>query len=397
MGRQDAERVSDADREPLQPCTLRQLAAYFLVLGAIGFGGPIALAGAMQRDLVEKRRWIAKQDYVEGLALSQLSPGPLAAQLAMYLGWVRAGTLGAAATGVAFVAPSFVMVLALAWAYVRYDGLPWIQGAFYGVGAAVVAIIARSAVKLARMTLGRDLVLWLLFAASAIVTAVTESEIVWLFVVSGAVAMLLKAPPRFGRGGAAALMAPAFLWTGMRGPATSATLAQLLWFFTKAGALVFGSGLAIVPVLYGGIVREHRWLDDAQFRDAVAVAMITPGPVVITAGFIGYLVGGAAGSVLAAVGTFFPPWVVVVVAAKQVRRASHNASLKALIAGVTASATGAIAGATIVLGRRGVVDAPTAIVAAATLLALLTTRRIPEPILVLAAGAVGVAVHALAA
>jgi chromate transporter len=387
MGRQDAEHLS----EPLAPCTRRALTLYFLRLGATGFGGPIALAGHMQRDLVEKRRWIAAQDYVEGLALSQLSPGPLAAQLAMYLGWVRGGVLGATAAGVAFVLPSFLMVIALAWVYVRFGG-PWIQGAFYGVGAAVIAVFVRSVAKLARMTLARDPLLWVLFAASGVVTAITESEIIWLVVGSGVVAMIAKAPPRFGRG-AAAVAAPAFLWTGLHGPASSATLARITWFFTKAGAFVFGSGLAIVPFLYTGVVKNYAWLDEQQFRDAVAVAMITPGPVVITAGFIGYLAGGTAGAVLAAVGTFVPPYLVVVLAAKQVRKASQNPSLKAFIAGVTAAATGAIAGASFVLGRRAIVDVTTALLAAASLVVLTKVKRVPEPVLIVAAAAVGLVVR----
>src|SRR4051812_26516414 len=168
---------------------------YFLRLGTFGFGGPIALASRMESDLVRDRNWISQDDYLEGLALAQLAPGPLAAQLAMYLGWVRAGAPGATLVGVAFVLPSFLMVLTLAWLYLRYEGLAWMQGVFYGVGAAVIAIIARSACKLVHMTVGRDWLLAALFGVSAVVTAWTESEIVWVFVASGVVALLVKAPP----------------------------------------------------------------------------------------------------------------------------------------------------------------------------------------------------------
>src|SRR5213595_4286948 len=175
--------------------TFRDLLLYFLRLGTLGFGGPIALAGHMQKDLVEERRWVSKQDYLEGLAFSQLSPGPLAAQLAMYLGWLRAGTIGATLVGIAFILPSFLMVLVLAALYVHFGSLPWIQGMFYGIGAAVIAIIVRSAIKLVRGTVGRDWLLWVIFAVLALTTAVTQSEIVWLFILSGFVAMLIKAPP----------------------------------------------------------------------------------------------------------------------------------------------------------------------------------------------------------
>src|SRR5437667_518054 len=185
-----------APAQETEPCTMRQLLLYFLSLGTFGFGGPIALAGYMQRDLVERRKWISKQDYLEGLALAQLAPGPLAAQLAIYLGWVRAGNLGATLVSAAFIVPSFLMVLALSALYVRFGGLPWMQGVFYGIGAAVIAIIGRSAYKLVRMTLGKDWLLWALFVLSAVVTAWTESEVVWLFVLSGAVALIATIRPR---------------------------------------------------------------------------------------------------------------------------------------------------------------------------------------------------------
>ena len=285
---------------------LHEFLLYFLHLGTLGFGGPIALAGHMQKALVEERKWVSSQDYFEGLAFSQLSPGPLAAQLAMYLGWVRAGTLGATLTGAVFILPSFLMVIALAALYVHYGRLPWIQGVFYGIGAAVIAIIARSAYKLIRSTLKKDWLLWLLFTTLAITTAWKESEIVWLFVLCGIVSMLIKAPPQWKFSEAA----PAFvglqkLFTGALGPATAATAGTLFLFFLKAGAFVFGSGLAIVPFLYGGVVGKFHWLTERQFLDAVAVAMITPGPVVITAGFVGYLVAGAAGALLAALAAAF--------------------------------------------------------------------------------------------
>ncbi|HME31465.1 MAG TPA: chromate efflux transporter [Terriglobales bacterium] len=280
---------------------LREFLFYFLRLGTFGFGGPIALAGHMQKDLVEQRKWVSSQDYVEGLAFAQLSPGPLAAQLAMYLGWVRAGSLGATLTGVAFVLPSFLMVMVLAGLYVHYGRLPWIQGVFYGVGAAVIAIIVRSAYKLVRSTLKRDWLLWALFAALAVTTAWRESEIVWLFLLCGFVSMFIKGPPRLNLTHSAVLAYPGLenLFTGALGPATALTLGTLFLFFLKAGAFVFGSGLAIVPFLYGGVVGEFHWLTERQFLDAVAVAMITPGPVVITAAFIGYLVAGSLGALLA--------------------------------------------------------------------------------------------------
>jgi chromate transporter len=386
--------TATTEAAPLAPCTLAQLLRYFLALGTTGFGGPIALAGYMQRDLVERRRWISGQDYVEGLALAQLMPGPLAAQLAMYLGWVRGRVVGATLVGVAFVLPSFLMVIGLALLYVRYGGLPWMQGVFYGVGAAVIAIIARSAVKLVKLTLGRDRLLWLLFLASAVVTAWTESEIVWIFLSSGVVAMVVKAPPK--RFGAAALAIgpwPDWLLAGLQGPASAATLWNIARYFTEAGAFVFGSGLAIVPFLYGGVVGQYHWLTERQFVDAVAVAMITPGPVVITVGFIGYLTAGLAGAVIAAAGTFLPCYLFTVLPAPYFRRIAQNVRIKAFVDGVTAAATGAIAGAAFVLGRRALVDVTTLLIGAATLVILLKLKKIPEPLVIVAAGVVGLLLH----
>lgn len=381
--------ASSAEGAATQP-RLREFLFYFLRLGTFGFGGPIALAGYMQKDLVEERKWVSSEDYVEGLAFSQLSPGPLAAQLAMYLGWVRAGSLGATLTGVAFVLPSFLMVLVLAGLYVHYGRLPWIQGVFYGIGAAVIAIIARSAYKLVRSTVKNDWLLWALFAALAITTAWKESEIVWLFLLCGLISILIKAPPRFR---AAPALTPAFLRfeylvTGAQGAASAATVGTLFLFFLKAGAFVFGSGLAIVPFLYGGVVGQFHWLTEKQFVDAVAVAMITPGPVVITAGFVGYLVAGPVGATLAALAVFVPPYLIVIAGAPYYRRFAQNRQVKAFVQGVTAAAVGAIAGAAFILGRRSLIDLPTVSIAVVTF-ALLSFKKIPEPLLILAAGVAG--------
>jgi chromate transporter len=366
---------------------MRDLLLYFLRLGTFGFGGPIALAGYMQRDLVEDRRWVSKQDYLEGLALSQLSPGPLAAQLAMYLGWVRGGIAGATAVAVAFVGPSFAMVLLISWLYLRYGGLPWIESVFYGIGAAVIAIIARSAYKLARTTVGKDPVLIALFAISGLVTALSEKEVIWIFLGCGVVALLVKAW-RPSAATVSALLVPTWLISGMKGPALG-ELWRIAWYFAEAGAFVFGSGLAIVPFLHGGVVDDFHWLSERQFLDAVAVAMITPGPVVITVAFIGFLVAGLAGATLSAAGVFLPPYLFVIVLAPYFRRWSSNVKVKAFVAGVTSAAAGAIAGAAYVLGRRAIIDLPTAAICVIVLALLIKARKIPEPLIILAAGAAG--------
>jgi chromate transporter len=374
---------------------LRELVMYFLRLGTLGFGGPIALVGHMQKDLVEDRQWFSQQDYLQGLAFCQLSPGPLAAQLAIYLGWLQAGVLGGTLAGIAFILPSFLMVVALAELYVRFGSLPWIQGAFYGIGAAVIAIIARSAVKLLRVTVGRDWLLWLVFAAMAITTAWKQSEIIWLFLLCGVAVMLLKAPLRSRAHRTMPGLVPSLtrLVTGVHGVAALGTIGALFLFFVKAGAFVFGSGLAIVPFLYGGVVRDFHWLTEQQFVDAVAVAMITPGPIVITAGFIGYLVAGVVGAVAAAFAVFAPPYFFVLMGAPYYRRFAAVPQVKAFVQGVTAAAVGAIVGAAYILARRSLIDLPTVLIAIVTFAILSRTKKVPEPVLIVAAGIVGVILH----
>jgi chromate transporter len=380
--------------EPAASATLAQFCAYFLRLGALGFGGPIALAGYMQRDLVEARRWIDKRDYDEGLALAQLSPGPLAAQLAVYLGWVRARTLGALLVSLAFVGPSFVMVLGLSAIYVRYGGLPWMQGAFYGVGAAVIAIIARSANNLLKKTLKKDYLLWGIAGLNAAVTAITAREAIWLVVSGGLLVLAVRTRAAPSRVIAFAPL-PLVLVTGVKGPATTGLLVKVLGYFATAGLFVFGSGLAIVPFLHGGVVDANHWLTERQFLDAVAIAMITPGPVEFTVAFIGYLVAGPAGATLAAIGVFVPCFTIVLVAAPHFRRFAGKTRVKAFVGGVTAGAVGALAGAVVVLGRRSLVDLPTIAIALVALALLWRVKKLPEPLLILAASAVGIGLKTL--
>jgi chromate transporter len=367
---------------------------YFLRLGALGFGGPIALVGYMEQDLVERRRWFSKQDYLEGLTLAQLAPGPLAAQLAIYLGWVRGQVVGATLTGLAFIAPSFLMVMVLAVLYIHYGGLPWMQKAFYGVGAAVIALIIRSAYKLTGITLGRDYLLWALFAGTAVVTALTGAEIIWIFLAAGAITLAVKAPPHWGRKPPGAMLAAVgpLLLTGLHGPASPSTLWQIFRYFAEAGAFIFGSGLAIVPFLHSGVVDKFGWLNERQFLDAVAVAMITPGPVVITVGFIGYLVAGVAGASLAALGVFLPCYLFVVVPAPYYRRYAGNPRIKAFIQGITAAAVGAIAGAVFILGHHAVTDIPTVLICLVTLGVILGFKQVPDPLIIVLAGLAGLAI-----
>jgi chromate transporter len=397
--------MAEEDVEPrtknTTPYSLADLIVYFLRLGTLGFGGPVALIGYMRRDLVERRNWITESDYKEGLTLAQLMPGPLAAQLAIYLGYVHHRILGATLAGIAFVVPSFVMVVALGWAYQRYGGLSWMQAVFYGVGSAVIGIIALSAYKLTLKSIGKSPLLWLIYLVSAGVTIVTESEMVWLFLAAGLIVWLTRTPPKFSGGKSATALAVFFplLLEATESESSNALLQQIFLFFTKAGAFVFGSGLAIIPFLYSGVVKEHGWLTEQQFLDAVAVAMITPGPVVITVGFIGFLIAGLLGACVAAIATFLPCYLFTVIPAPYFKRHGKRPEIVAFVDGVTAAAVGAITGSVIVLGRRTLFlegwtpDVFKVVLFLATVSLLWRFKKIPEPVIVLAAAALGLVAY----
>ncbi len=373
--------------EVLPKYTLRDLIIYFLKLGTWGFGGPVALVGYMHRDLVDQKNWISEEDYKEGLALSQLAPGPLAAQLAIYIGYVHYRIVGATLAGIAFVLPSFFMVLGIGYAYVAYGGLPWMQAIFYGVGAAVIGIIAIGSYKLTTKSIGKDKLMWGIFIVLAIITFITEEEILWLILLAGCIVWFTKAPPKWLTSSANGIL-PMMLMQ-LQPVATPSKLFQIGWFFTKAGAFVFGSGLAIVPFLYGGVVKEYGWLNEQQFLDAVAVAMITPGPVVITVGFIGYIVAGFWGAVVAALATFVPCYLFTVIPAPYFKKYGKHPAIKAFVDGVTAAAIGAIAGAVLVIGKRTLTDIPTLLIALATIAVLLRYKKLPEPMIILVAAVIG--------
>lgn len=373
---------------------LRQLVQYFIYLGYAGFGGPVALIGYMHRDLVEKRRWISEDDYKDGLALAQLAPGPLAAQLGIYLGYVHYSITGATLCGLAFVLPSFLMVVAIGVAYKLFGGLPWMQAIFYGVGAAVVGIIILSSYKLTEKSIGKFnlkslrqfWLLWSFFVIAAVMTILTEKEEVLLFIAAGLLYMFIKARPKFKK----YKMANSILLFGIGfWEFELDILAKIAWFFTKAGAFVFGSGLAIVPFLHSGVVTDYQWLNEHEFLDAVAVAMITPGPVVITVGFIGYLVAGFPGAVVASLATFLPCYLFTILPAPYFKKYGKSPSIKAFVDGITAAVIGALAGAVIVIAVRTIRDIPTALVALCTIIVLVKVKKVKEPHIILVAAVIG--------
>lgn len=374
--------------------SLKDLTIYFLKLGTWGFGGPVALVGYMHRDLVEDRKWLTEEEYKEGLALAQLAPGPLAAQLGIYIGFVHYRLLGATLIGLAFVLPSFFMVVLLGMAYKLYSGLPWMQAVFYGVGASVIGIIAMSAYKLTIKSIGKinlssirsNWLLWVFYLIGVIITVITQREEVLLFLLAGLVYMFIKAPPKWIK----KPVLPTVLLAGIGfWEYNNDVLVKIALFFTKAGAFVFGSGLAIVPFLHSGVVQEFGWLTEAEFVDSVAVAMITPGPVVITVGFIGYLVAGFPGASVAALATFLPCFLFTVLLAPSFNKIAKNNSIKAFVDGITAAVIGALAGSVIIIATRSIIDLTTALIAIASVLALIYIKKLQEPSIILVAAIIG--------
>jgi chromate transporter len=374
--------------------TLAGLVRYFLKLGSYGFGGPIALVGYMHRDLVEQRRWFTDDEYRQGLALAQTMPGPLAAQLAMWLGFLTRGILGSAAVAVAFVTPPFLMVTAVAVVYVEHQGSSVVHSLFRGVGPAIVAIVAIASVKLARTTNRRDPLLWIIAAAVCAVTVIAGAEIVWLFLAAGILGAIVYGGGLPKRGSVAGVGPLNLLATvkGLTLAGSGAGLGTLGLFFLQAGAFTFGSGLAVVPFLHQGLVNDHHWLSQQQFVDCVALGIISPGPVVIIGTVAGYLVFGLTGAVVATTAIFLPAFGFVVVLGRTYRRHAEHARVKGFVSGATAAASGAIAGAAIVIAKGIVSDAASVAIVAAGLVVLLQKRvRVPEPALITASAGLGLA------
>jgi chromate transporter len=393
-----SEGAVQADAGATPNVRFRQFLVYFLGLGTWGFGGPIATVGYMQRDLVEDRKWLARQDMLDGIALGQTMPGPLAAQVAMWVGYLRRGAIGALGTAAAFILPSFLFVLGIGFLYVRYQGLPAVQSLFYGISPAVIAIVVLAAWKLARLTDGKEARLWVISALVGIVTAVTGTEVALLILAAGVAILVWDAPPdwRAWRRKESTLGLPIPLAAGIVPVIAVPTLLALFLFFLKAGAFIFGSGLAIVPFLRQGVVLDNHWLTERQFLDAVAVGLITPGPVVITAVFIGYLVAGLPGALVSALGIFAPIYLGVVIPGRWFIRHRDDRRVRAFVKGATAGAAGAIAGATVVLARGAIIDGPTAAIAAASLILLWRVKfKLKEPALVFATGAIGLLLHGI--
>jgi chromate transporter len=372
--------------KPVVP-PIRELVIYFLRLGLLGFGGPVALVGQMERELVDDRRWIGKEEMREAIAVCQSLPGPLAIQVGIYVAYLRAGFVGAWTSGWAFIFPNFIIVAALGALYVHLGDLRALSGIFYGVSPAVIALILHSCYRLAKLGM-EDRLQWTIAAICLVVTVALQAEVAVLFIGAGLIGIIyygkLRRPP------------PAITLQVIAGPAlaqvaTAASdlvLLKLFLFFLKAGALTFGSGLVIVSFLQQGLVEQYGWLNERQFLVAVAVGMISPGPVVITATFVGYLVAGFWGSLVSTVGIFLPSFIIVLVAAPLLARHRGNAGVQGFVKGAYSAAIGTILGACILLGKIAIGDWLTAMIAIASL-AVLFRWKISNPLLIAVTGVIG--------
>jgi chromate transporter len=365
------------------PRPIHELVRYFLRLGLLGFGGPVALVGQMERELVTERTWLTKEQMREAIAVCQSLPGPLAIQVGIYVSYIRGGLWGAWAGGWAFILPNFLIVAALGALYVHFGGLQPVTAIFYGVSPAVIALILHSCYRLAKLGM-EDWLQWMLATVCFAVTIALQAEVALLFIGAGIIGILY-----YGRFCQRTSSAKPLLVAAPLAPVASAsTLTKLLLFFLKAGALTFGSGLVIVPFLQQGVVQQYGWLNERDFLVAVAVGMISPGPVVITATFVGYLVAGFAGSLAATIGIFLPSFILVLVAAPIVARHRANRSVQGFVKGAYAAAIGTILGACVLLGRIAIGDWLTVLIGLAALGALFRWK-VSNPLLMAVTALVG--------
>jgi len=375
------------------------LVRYFLVLGATGFGGPVALANYMRRDLVEKRGWLDEPAYDRGLAIATACPGPMAYQLGVYCGYVTHRVPGALAVALAFALPPFVIVVAIAALYEVFAGSGVVRGLFYGIGPVVVALILRASWNLGRKTLKRDYAAWVLAVVACAITIALQRELIWLFLLAGVVGIVVFAP----RARASEARAPDASAPKLRGLGAPVLLAfaapasgvapALFWFFLKTGFLVFGSGLVIVSFVKTYVVDQYHWLDNQTFVDAVAIGMISPGPVVITATFVGYAVAGFTGAVAATAGIFLPSIILTIAATPLLLRYGSHPRVVGFVRGVTVAVVGVLLGTTYLVGRPVVTDAFGVVLLLAVLAAPFVAKRVPDQAYVAIGAGLGIALR----
>jgi chromate transporter len=363
---------------------IRELVRYYLRLGLLGFGGPVALVGQMERELVGEKKWLTKEEMREGIAVCQSLPGPLAIQVGIWISYIRGGFWGAWAGGWAFILPNFVIVAALGALYVRFQGLPAVAHIFYGVSPAVIALILHSCYRLTKLGM-KDWLEWALAAAAFVITVAVQAEVALVFLGCGIVGVLyygslFRARKQSSTTTSLMVGVPLVAATSASPGSLGAMLGKLLTFFLKAGSLTFGSGLVIVPFLEKGLVQQTGWLNEREFLVAARLA--------------GSLLAGLWGSLVSTVGIFLPSFLLVLIVAPILMRYRTNPNVQGFIKGAYAAAIGTILGACVLLGKIAIGDWLTALVALVSL-RVLFRWKVSNPLLVAAAAIVGLIAYPL--
>ena len=373
--------------------SLYALATYFFYLGLTGFGGPVALANYIRRDLVERRSWLSESEYDEGLAIATACPGPLAYQLGVYCGYVVRGAAGALWVALAFAAAPFAIVTTVAALYVEFGSTWELRGLFYGVGPVVIALIVRSCWDLGKKTLRGE---WLAYAIAGLACAITiavQRELTLIFLTAGAAGVFLfyspidtpNSPPAPSDRPRSRLSSIAFFPVAY----PNVALPKIFWFFFKTGFLIFGSGLVVVPFLKEYVVDQYHWLSNQAFLDAVAIGIISPGPVVITATFVGYLNAQIRGALAATAGIFAPSLIFVLIGTPVLQKYRGNGRVQGFIRGITVAVVGVLVGTSFLVMRSTIHDWFSLAILVAAVVLLWSKRKIPDQALIGAGAFIG--------
>lgn len=349
---------SDSHVTPDRKSSLRSLAILFLKLGIIGFGGPAAHIAMMEDEVVRRRRWLTRDEFLDLLGAANLIPGPNSTELAIHIGHRQAGWPGLIVAGTCFIVPAVLIVTAFAWAYVRYGSLPQVAGILYGVKPVIIAIVVQALWSLGRTALKTPLLI-ALAVGGIILTFLGVNE---LLILAGGGLIVMSARAMVKRRNSFFSMFALF-WQPAAATATSFGLWPLFLFFLKVGAVLYGSGYVLLVFLRADLVERWRWMTESQLLDAIAVGQTTPGPVFTTATFIGYVLGGTTGAIVATVGIFLPAFVFVAISGPLVPRLRRSPSAGAFLDGVNACALSLVFVVAYQLARAALVDVTTILIA----------------------------------
>lgn len=396
--------------------TLFELAKYFLILGATGFGGPLAIIEKIRYDLVLKKNWMQMDEFKNLFGYAQVAPGPLAFQVAVYFGYYRKGFWGAIAAGFGLVFPSFLLVLIFSVFYKEFRDMNYIRYALYGLSPVIIAIIAKSGLNLSKTIFQKDIFMYVVFFLSIFLTIAVKIQIIYIVLAFAIVSLIYHSVlKKIKRNSLKSIIGfiPLFLYNSLLSfanfaynfaylcvkrfnlfllsPLLPANLITMALLFLKVGSLTYGSGFVIVGVLKQEVVDNLQWLTSKEFIDGIAFGQITPGPVVITSTFIGYMTSGVIGSIVSTVCIFLPTFIFVLILAQKIHKFKDNFYLQSLIKGANAAALGAIISTAFILSRDALIDVPTVVLFLVSLAVLFSTK-FKDIYLILLSAAAGIAI-----